>query len=287
MKIAIIPNLTRDRAKNVTLDICRELEKNSIEYSFPSALKEKMSELSASVFENPDTFVKNADMVISVGGDGSMLRAAKIAAEGNKNILGINAGRLAYLCGLDSNELELLSFIRDGNFSVQNRMMLQVDVFEDNNKVFSDICINDVVITRGPDLRIVDLSVKADGKNIADYLADGAIIATPTGSTAYSMSAGGSIVEPTLEAMLLTPICPHSLAVRPYVFSGDTEFEVSVKITEENSESVYLSCDGGKTLEINARHTVKIKKADKKVAFVAIKTDNFIDVLNKKLESKK
>lgn len=287
MKIAIIPNLTRDRAKSVTLDICRELEINQIEYCFSLVQRGDFPELADNVFENPREYVKNSDMVISVGGDGSMLRAAKIAAEHNKNILGINAGRLAYLCGLDSNELGLLSFLRDGRYSVQNRMILQVEVFDGENKIFSDICINDVVITRGPDLRIVDLSVRADGKNIADYLADGAIIATPTGSTAYSMSAGGSIVEPTLEAILLTPICPHSLAVRPYIFSGDTDFEVSVKITDEHSSLVYLSCDGKDALEINARHTVKIRKAENKVAFVAIKTDNFIDVLNKKLESKK
>lgn len=287
MKIAIIPNLTREKAKRVTMEICRELEKNGIEYCFSEEIKESFPGLSTAVFEKADTYVKASDMVISVGGDGSMLRAAKIAAEHNKNILGINAGRLAYLCGLDADELELLSYLKNGNYSVQQRMMLQTEVFSEGKKVYSDTCLNDAVFTRGADLRIIDLSVKTGGRDIADYLADGAIIATPTGSTAYSMSAGGPIVEPTLEAVLLTPICPHSLAVRPYIFSGDTEFEVSVKKTDENEKSVYLSCDGGDTVEITPDSFVKIKKSENKAAFVSIKTDNFIDVLNKKLESKK
>ncbi len=287
MKIAIIPNLTRASAKCVTSDICRELDKNNIVYCFSRNIREELTEFPDDVFEDSSVYIRNADMVISVGGDGSMLRAAKSAAANGKNILGINAGRLAYLCGLDADELELLSCLKKGKFTVQQRMMLCAEVYKNNELIHSDICLNDAVFTRGAGLRLIDLSVKTGGRDIADYLADGAIIATPTGSTAYSMSAGGPIVEPTLEAVLLTPICPHSLAVRPCIFSGDAEFEVSVKETDCKDKSVYLSCDGGETVEISADCVVKIKKAETKAAFISIKTDNFIDVLNKKLENKK
>lgn len=283
MKAAIIPNLTRDKALEVTYAVCRELEKNSIEYCFSSEIKEFIPDFSDCVFEEADSFIENADIVISVGGDGSMLRAAKLAANAGKNVLGINAGRLAYLCGLDADEIHLLSYLKSRKYTIQRRMMLSAKVFKNDELIYSAQCLNDAVFTRGKSLRLIDLSVKTGGRDIADYLADGAIFATPTGSTAYSMSAGGAIVEPTIDAILLTPICPHSLAVRPFVFSGTSKFEISAKSNEDRND-VFLSCDGGEPVRITADCSVSIEKADITASFIAIKTDNFIDVLNKKLE---
>lgn len=284
MKIAVIPNLTRHKARDVTFALCRELHNVGIDFCFSDKLKNELCEIPDKYFEDNEVFIKNSDIVISVGGDGSMLRAAKAAAGENKNVLGINAGRLAYLCGLDKNELSLLSLLKEGKYTVQHRMMLNVTVIKDNKTVFEDVCLNDAVFSRGADLRLIDLNVKTGGRDIADYLADGAIFATPTGSTAYSMSSGGPIVEPTLEAILLTPICPHSIAVRPYIFSGNAEFEVSVKIVEGGADRVYLFCDGGEAVPVDCDSVVKIRKSEIKSGFISIKTDNFIDVLNKKLE---
>ncbi len=284
MRIAVIPNLTREKAKEVTLNICVELEKNHIDYHFSEELRDEFPEFADSFFMSPTEYVKSADMVISVGGDGSMLRAAKLAAAENKNILGVNAGRLAYLCGLDADETGLLSCLKNGRYTLQRRMMLEVNVIKNGEIIYSDVCLNDAVFSRGANLRLADLNVKTGGRDIADYLADGAIFATPTGSTAYSMSAGGPIVEPTLEAVLLTPVCPHSIAVRPYVFSGNAEFEVSVKALSGTADNVLLSCDGSEGIIIDKDCVVKIRKSDISATFAAIKTDNFIDVLNKKLE---
>ena len=284
MKIAVIPNLTRHKAREVTLALCCELENQGIEFSFSDNLKAQLPEIQESHFENAENYIKNSDVVISVGGDGSMLRAAKLAARENKNILGINAGRLAYLCGLDKNELSLLSLLKEGKYKVQSRMMLKVTVIKNGKAIYEDVCLNDAVFSRGADLRLIDLNVKTGGRDIADYIADGAIFATPTGSTAYSMSSGGPIVEPTLEAILLTPICPHSIAVRPYIFSGNAEFEVTVKIVDGGADRVYLFCDGGEAVLIDADCVVRISKSDITSGFISIKTDNFIDVLNKKLE---
>lgn len=287
LKIAIIPNLTRSKATEVTYKLCEELRKLEIEYCFSDELRGTLTDFNEKCFEPPTDFIENSDLVISVGGDGSMLRAAKLAAEKKKNILGINAGRLAYLCGLDAHELSLLSLLKEGKFTVQQRMMLKAEVYCRNERIYTAHCLNDAVFNRGANPRIIDLSVKTGGRDIADYLADGAIFATPTGSTAYSMSAGGPIVEPTLEAILLTPICPHSIAVRPYIFSGDTEFEVSVKDEGENEGEAFFACDGESAIRIDKSYTVKIKKSDITASFVSMKTDNFIDVLNKKLENKK
>lgn len=284
MKIAVIPNLTRHKAREVTLALCKELEKENIGYCFSDALKNELKEISGNHFENANDYIKNSDMVISVGGDGSMLRAAKLAASENKNVLGINAGRLAYLCGLDADELYLLSCLNEGRYTVQRRMMLDVTVEKNGEAIYSGACLNDAVFSRGAGLRLIDLSVKTGGRDIADYLADGAIFATPTGSTAYSMSAGGSIIEPTLEAILLTPICPHSIAVRPYIFSGNAEFEVAIKPVDGETDSIFLFLDGSESVKIDKDCVVLIKKSDIPANFVSIKTDNFIDVLNKKLE---
>ena len=287
MKIAVIPNLTRHKAREVTLALCSELENQGISFSFSVNLRDELPEIPEKHFECNEDFIKNSDIVISVGGDGSMLRAAKAAAAENKNVLGINAGRLAYLCGLDKNELPLLSLLKEGKYTVQNRMMLKVTVLKNGRAVYEDLCLNDAVFSRGADLRLIDLNVKTGGRDIADYIADGAIFATPTGSTAYSMSSGGPIVEPTLEAILLTPICPHSLAVRPYIFSGNAEFEVTVKTVEGGADRVYLFCDGKEAVLIDGECVVKIEKAQTKSGFISIKTDNFIDVLNKKLEKQR
>lgn len=286
MKIAIIPNLTRVKAKSVTENICKELSRLDIKYCFSEHLKNELDNISGALFEKSSELIKNSDMVISVGGDGSMLRAAKLAAEENKNILGVNAGNLAYLCGLDSNELSLLKELKNGSYTVQNRMMLDVECIRNGITEFSDTCINDVVFARGKSFGLIDLSVKANGKPIADYSADGAIFATPTGSTAYSMSAGGPIVEPTLDAILLTPICPHSLIFRPFIFSPSTEFEITPKNVKDDNE-IYFSCDGRDEIKIKKSSVIKVKKSQIKASFISIKSDNFIDVLNQKLEFKK
>ncbi len=284
MKIAVIPNLTRHKAREVTLSLCEQLKTADIDFCFSQLLKDELKEFPDSCFENFTDYIKNSDMVISVGGDGSMLRAAKLAAAHSKNVLGINAGRLAYLCGLDKNELSLLCCLKDGRYTVQQRMMLSVSVEKGGRVIYEDTCLNDAVFSRGANLKLINLCVKTGGRDIADYLADGAIFATPTGSSAYSMSAGGAIVEPTLEAILLTPICPHSLAVRPYIFSGGAEFEISVKPVYEETDNVFLTCDGGEPVQIDEDCVVRISKSAIKAGFISIKTDNFIDVLNKKLE---
>ena len=259
MKIAIIPNLTRSRAISVTTAACKELCKSGIAYCFSSEIRELLRDFPDEVFEAPDRFIKGADMVISVGGDGSMLRAAKLAAEENKNVLGINAGRLAYLCGLDSDELHLLSRLKDGMFTVQKRMMLQTEIYSHDELIYSAKCLNDAVFNRGAYLRLIDLSVKTGGRDIADYLADGAIFATPTGSTAYSMSAGGPIIDPKVRCFALTPICSHSLTARPIIVGEDSRFVI--RLPKGSEESAIFSLDGRFCCNVDKNVRIEIEKA--------------------------
>lgn len=286
LRVAVIPNLTRERAMAVTETVCARLRSLGAEYAFDEALKKELLNVHGALFLNENELYGESDFIISIGGDGSVMRAAKTAAKYGKKILGINAGRLAYLCGLDADETELLSRLFTGEYSVCRRMMLTASLIRNGRTVFSENCLNDVVFGRGTDIALCDVTVAANGKITAEYVADGVIAATPTGSTAYSMSAGGPIIEPTLDAVLLTPICPHSLVSRPYIFSSDTVFDITCTPTRHGDITGY-SCDGNETHRLMPGDSVRISKSEICVDLISIKPDNFIDVLNRKTELRK
>ena len=281
MKVSIIPNPTRINAKSVTVRLCEALRSYNIDYLLPLPLREMFPDEPDFRFAEDDVLYADCEIVMPVGGDGSVIRASKKAAACHKKILGVNAGHLAYLCGLDVEELHLLKALLRGDYSVQNRMLLQAQLIEDHTVRQSYLCMNDIVFCRGKTIGMIDLSVSANDKPIADYLADGLILATPTGSTAYSLSAGGPIVEPTLGAILLTPICPHTLAFRPYIFASDTVFHVRARKKNEQTD-ICFTCDGEETIPLPENCIVKVCKSDISVDFISITNDNFIDVLNKK-----
>lgn len=284
MMVSVIPNLTRKNARAVTGALCETLERLQIRFLLPVSVRDAFPEFSAAVFVSEDVLFSAPDVVMPVGGDGSVIRAAKNAALHHKKILGVNAGNLAYLCGVDERELPLLESLLTGGYAVQKRMLLETATLVDGAVVSSDLCINDIAFCRGKNIGLINLGVQANGKTIADYEADGVIFSTPTGSTAYSMSAGGPIIEPTLEAILVTPICPHSLMFRPYLFSPETEFIVTAKKKNENTDVCY-TCDGVETLPLPENGFVRIRKASITADFISITTDNFIDVLNKKIRN--
>lgn len=281
MNVCIIPNLTRKKALGVTKEICSVLDECGIGYSFDKSLRDALPDVKNAAFLPEEEALENCDTVISVGGDGSVLRAAKTAVKYGKRILGVNAGKLAYLCDINADELHLLSKLAEGEYSIREHMLLKAEKYTGGTLVSSEICVNDIAFGRGAEIGLTELHITANGKPIADYLADGVILATPTGSTAYSMSAGGPIVEPTLEAVLLTPVCPHSLFFRPYIFGADTEFEITP--VKDAPRKVYFSCDGCRSARLEKNSVVKVNKAEEKIKFLSIKSDNFIDVLNKKI----
>lgn len=280
MKAAIIPNLTRTRARDISLKLISALDRAGI----GALMSERMRTAFPGVnckFVPEETLYASADIVMPVGGDGSVIRAGKRAAACGKRILGVNAGNLAYLCGLDPEDLDLLPKLAAGEYSIQRRLLLSAEFYRDGILTGTELCLNDIVFCRGETIGMVDISVQADEKPIADYIADGVIFSTPTGSTAYSMAAGGPIMEPTLDAVLLTSICPHSLAFRPYIFGADTVFTVRGRERTEGVD-VRWSCDGERTVTLQENETVKIRRASVHAEFISLKTDNFIDILNRK-----
>ena len=262
MVVKIVPNYDNKGVKELTEEII-----------------EKLTSLGAEVRQDID--YNDADLAIAVGGDGTTLNVAKSAALAGIATLGINAGRLGFMSGLEKNELDLLSELVSGNYKIEERMMLQAKVVDENENALCYHCLNDAVISRGDLARLIDISVYCDGREITDTRADGMIISTPTGSTAYSMAAGGPVVSPDNSCFIVTPICPHSLLNRSIVFSADKELEVSVGNDKNNN--AFLSIDGATSIEINSNSRILISKSDLTAKLIKLKPDNFYEILKKKI----
>ena len=231
-------------------------------------------------FSRLDRELPNAEMVICFGGDGTILHMAKAATRKGVPILGVNIGTMGFMAELESTELDKLSKIAVGDYSFDNRMMLDITVHRDRDILFHDICLNDVVITKGAVARIVHLAVKCDGVQAMECDGDGVIVSTPTGSTAYSLSAGGPIAEPEAKNILITPICAHAVASRCIVASDKRV--VTVEMSNNARRNAFLSVDGGKAVRLNMGDVATIKKSQLETRLVRLKDRSFYDVVNSK-----
>ena len=231
-------------------------------------------------FSRLDRELPNAELVICFGGDGTILHMAKAATRRGVPLLGVNIGTMGFMAELESSELDKLKLLAAGKYEIDSRMMLDITVQRDREIIFHDICLNDAVITKGAVARLVHLAVKCDGVQAMECGGDGVIISTPTGSTAYSLSAGGPIVEPEADGIIITPVCSHDVASRCIVASGKRV--ITVGMTSQSRRSAYLSVDGGKTLRLNMGDVVTIKKSKLETRLVRLNDRSFYDVVNMK-----
>ena len=234
-------------------------------------------------FSRLDRELPGADLIICFGGDGTILHMSKTATRANIPILGVNIGTMGFMAELESSELEQLKRLATGEYTIDKRMMLDVTVLRDRDILFHDICLNDVVITKGAVARIVHLSVECDGVEAMECGGDGVIVATPTGSTAYSLSAGGPIVEPEAHSILITPICAHDVVSRCMVASDSRV--ISVNLTRNARRNAYLSVDGGKSVRLNMGDVTTIKKSHLETRLIRLKDRSFYDVVNQKFRN--
>ena len=233
-------------------------------------------------FHRLDREIHNTELVICFGGDGTILHMAKTATRRNVPILGVNIGTLGFMAELEASEMNLLAKLAKDEYTVDTRMMLDVVVQRDRDIIFHDIGLNDVVITKGSVARIAHLGVKCDGVEVMECDGDGIIVATPTGSTAYSLSAGGPIVEPEARNILITPICAHDVMSRCMVASDKRT--VTVELVQNARRNAYLSVDGGKSLRLNMGDVTTIKKSNLETKLIRLKDRSFYDVLNQKFK---
>ena len=233
-------------------------------------------------FHRLDREIQNTELVICFGGDGTILHMAKTATRKNVPILGVNIGTLGFMAELESTEMDQLAKLADDTYTLDKRMMLDVVVQRDRDIIFHDIGLNDVVITKGSVARIAHLAVKCDGIEAMQCGGDGIIVATPTGSTAYSLSAGGPIVEPEASNILITPICAHDVMSRCIVASDKRT--ITVELVQNARRNAYLSVDGGKSIRLNMGDVVTIKKSNLETNLVRLKDRSFYDVVNMKFK---
>ena len=262
MKAVISPNFLKPKTNSILEQSLIILKKYGIDYL---------------VDENRDDLYEQADVIITIGGDGTIIHHAKKAAAYNKPLLGINAGRFGYLAGLEGDELELLGRLKTGEYITDSRMMLRVKL---NDEVF--FCLNDAVVSKGAVSRMIDIDVTVDDDMI-HYRADGLIAATPTGSTAYSFSAGGPIIDPSVENIMLTPICAHSPAARSSILNAGAVVKISAR-KPENTET-FLTVDGELARSLNKDDIIEIsKETELFVKLIKMKNRSFYNVLSDKLK---
>lgn len=231
-------------------------------------------------FHSLDRSLQNADVIVCFGGDGTILHMAKAATRYDIPILGVNIGTMGFMAELESSELQELARLASGDYSVDHRMMLDITVQRERDIIFHELSLNDTAVTKGAVARIIHLSVFCDGVEVMECGGDGIIVATPTGSTAYSLSAGGPIVEPEAHSILITPICAHDMMSRCIVASDKRV--INVELTRNARRNAFLSVDGGKALKLNMGDVVTIKKAPQETKLIRLKNRSFYDVVNAK-----
>lgn len=277
-RIALITNYNIPEKLSAATKVAEKIAGRVQEIFIPITYKERIMRgrmhKSTYTYKTPDEIYTQAELVIVIGGDGSMLDAARHAAKHGIPVLGINMGRVGYMTELEMDELDLLDKVFAGEFTLDERAMLSVKIISDKGQVrfFAD-ALNEAVIANGSTARIIDVELYDGEELVSTYRADGLVIATPTGSTAYSLSAGGPIVDPKLSCLCVTPICPHSLLARPLIFPDTARLKV--KNTCVREKMLHLTLDGRTTFDMYLGDSAVITKSDMKAKLLRVKDEGF------------
>ena len=277
-RVGVIANAWKPRVKEFLEGFSAQMARMGLACVFAEDLRE--------VCEGKGTFVSveelgtYSDLVVALGGDGTILRAAQVSRYSDVPILGVNLGRLGFLAGVGVEEVkEALERVLRGAYRLERRMAMTAKVEGDHGEGL--FAINDVVLEKGASARMVAVEIYVGEEFVSLYLADGLILSTPTGSTAYSMSAGGPIVYPEMDALIVTPICPHSLSVRPMVVPG--EMTVWVRMRSDRGEPMRLTVDGQVGRVLCSEDRVMIRRSPHRVPLITFEGQSFYQVLRTKL----
>ena len=225
--------------------------------------------------------IRGADMIIAFGGDGTILHLSKTAAHRDIPVLGVNLGSLGFMAELESKELSQLRDLCDGKYEIESHMMLDVSVQRDGRVIYSNLALNEALIARGNISRVIRLQIFTEQGKLVDVAGDGVIVASPTGSTAYSRSAGGPVVEPTARNFIVSPICAHSVHANAYVLSPERVITVQ---TEKNSyKPVLLSVDGGRAFSLRSGDSIEVRRSKFDTKLVRLSKRSFCEILQKKM----
>ena len=278
MNVLIIPNLDKKNSADCTKRALRILQSCGCQVYMQEQHMPYFANLNVTQFSMEENGAL-VDMVISVGGDGTLMHSAVTAIQLNKPIIGINSGRLGFLTELEADDLDYLKFLAQGHFEIQERMLLHVTHYH-QDEADEYTAVNDIVVCRSGVSTVADIDVVLSNGFITSYRADGVIFATPTGSTAYSLSAGGPVVYAGMEAMVVTPICPHSMAVRPVVLGGDKT------ITLRSGAQLVAVADGARRVTMAPGTAAIIGSSRLEPEFISFGENEFFEILTAKIKQR-
>ena len=281
-KIILCPNPDRDTGMKATKSAIAILRDMGFQTVVCSPFRDPKTDAFGDLPSKPLLpELKGADLVITLGGDGTILHLAKLAALHKIPVLGINMGGLGFIAELETSELETLRRLKDWNFTTEQRMMLDVAVFREGKQVYTNLGLNDAVIREGPISHVIHLKISSDGRHLADIAGDGVIVATPTGSTAYSLSAGGPVVEPVAQTMVVCPICTHNMRFSSYVLSP--EHVLTVELERNGRKPVYLCVDESRAFSLKADDKIQVRRSKYTMKLVRLSEKSFCEVFAKKM----
>ena len=281
-KIILCPNPSRDHGMKTTQAAERILREMGFQTVVCSPFRDQKEELFAGYQTRPlPQELKTADLLLTLGGDGTILHLAKLAALNKVPMLGINMGGLGFVAELEAGELETLRKLKNWDFETEQRMMVDVSVQRGGKQVYSNLGLNDAVIREGPISHVIHLKVSSDGRHLADIAGDGVIISTPTGSTAYSLSAGGPVVEPVAQTMVVCPICTHNMRFSAYVLSP--EHTLTVELERNGRKPVYLFVDESRAFALRADDKVLVRRSKHVTRLVRLTEKSFCEIFAQKM----
>ncbi len=274
--VGLFPNRSKPASIEKASEVGKLLSQKGITVKAPEWLR-SCEKISYDIYSGTDA-------IIVFGGDGTILNAARKASLSDIPILSINTGNIGYLTELEKDEnFDIDSFIA-GNFAIERRMMLDCEILRKGNIVFKDTALNEFVVSKGSLSRMLQFRLFCGPKDYMEYRADAMIVSTPTGSTAYSMSAGGAIIDPSLECIQVTPICPYSLSgAKHMVFSPGSVIKINV--TETNNSEAWLTGDGNSSYHLESGDDIILKRSEREVSLIKLNTKTFCDVLVSKLKN--
>ncbi len=279
MKFLLLPNTEKPDAYTCVRRLLSLHFDQQVEFMLDERLISYFSDCPLLKTGDIESLMQECDLCIVIGGDGTIIHGGKLAARHHKPVLGINLGHLGFLATLESDQLEQLGYLLTGDYTTEKRMLLSVTLLTSGGSRRWE-AMNDAVLSKGgPEGHMIELQVLAHGRPVGGYRADGLIFATPTGSTAYSLSAGGPIIDPSLDCIAMTPLSPHSLFSRPIIFDDRN----SLCVYPVGSSGAYLTIDGEESVLVGPQDRLYIEKSDLFVTLINLTGKSFYDVLNEKL----
>ena len=277
----IYPNMRKGDAVALVPQVCARLRRDGVRLILPMQMRAAAPEVPGADYMETDEAIRVADAAVVLGGDGTMLRIARAAAQNDVPLLGVNVGHVGFMTELEPGELGEMEKLFDGYSSIDSRMMLHVSVIRNQRVVYENDALNDIVIAKGTAFRVVRVCISADDEEVTSFNGDGVIVATPTGSTAYGLSAGGPVIEPSAENMAVIPICAHALTAKSFVFSPERRIMLAASC--EGGSEVFVSADGGQSFAVRPDDRVIITRSPLRTRLVRLKGISFYKILQQKL----